>query len=89
MFRTFAVFVNLIKTIYIFLKTLYFIVDHYHATMDISRREKKIMDEKPSISQQHIEDKKINHQIQLSVLIIILMTMKIFATITIFETPTL
>lgn len=57
--------------------------------MDISRREKKIMDEKPSISQQHIEDKKINHQIQLSVLIIILMTMKIFATITIFETPTL
>lgn len=39
---------------------------------------KKIMDEKPSISQQHIEDKKINHQIQLSVLIIILMTMKIF-----------
>lgn len=57
--------------------------------MDISRREKKIMDEKPSISQQHIEDKKINHQIQLTVLIIILMTMKIFATITIFETPTL
>lgn len=55
--------------------------------MDISRREKKIMDEKPSISQQHIEDKKINHQIQLTVLIIILM--KIFATITIFETPTL
>lgn len=47
------------------------------------------MDEKPSISQQHIEDKKINNQIQLSVLIIILMTMKIFATITIFETPTL
>lgn len=47
------------------------------------------MDEKPSISQQHIEDKKINHQIQLSVLIIIVMTMKIFATITIFETPTL
>lgn len=47
------------------------------------------MDEKPSISQQHIEDKKINHQIQLSVLIIILMTMKIFATVTIFETPTL
>lgn len=45
------------------------------------------MDEKPSISQQHIEDKKINHQIQLTVLIIILM--KIFATITIFETPTL
>lgn len=35
------------------------------------------MDEKPSISQQHIEDKKINHQIQLTVLIIILMTMKI------------
>lgn len=29
------------------------------------------MDEKPSIPQQHIEDKKINHQIQLSVLIII------------------
>lgn len=56
--------------------------------MDISRREKKNMDEKPSISQQHIEDKKINHQIQLSVLIIILMTMKIFAIITIFETPT-
>lgn len=50
---------------------------------------KNDMDEKPSISQQHIEDKKINHQIQLSVLIIILMTMKIFATITIFETPTL
>lgn len=24
------------------------------------------MDEKPSISQQHIEDKKINHQIQLT-----------------------
>lgn len=47
------------------------------------------MDEKPSISQQLIEDKKINHQIQLTVLIIILMTMKIFATITIFETPTL
>lgn len=47
------------------------------------------MDEKPSISQQHIEDKQINHQIQLTVLIIILMTMKIFATITIFETPTL
>lgn len=57
--------------------------------MDISRREKKIMDEKPSISQQHIEDKKVNHQIQLTVLIIILMTMKIFATITIFETPAL
>lgn len=56
--------------------------------MDISRREKKIMDEKPSISQQQIEDKKVNHQIQLTVLIIILMTMKIFATITIFETPT-
>lgn len=47
------------------------------------------MDEKPSFSQQHIEDKKINHQIQLTVLIIILMTMKIFATISIFETPTL
>lgn len=47
------------------------------------------MDEKPSISQQHIEDKKVNHQIQLTVLIIILMTMKIFATITIFETPAL
>lgn len=47
------------------------------------------MDEKPSFSQQHIEDKKINHQIQLTVLIIIPMTMKIFATITIFETPTL
>lgn len=47
------------------------------------------MDEKPSISKQHIEDKKINHQIQLTVLITILMTMKIFATVTIFETPTL
>lgn len=47
------------------------------------------MDKKPSISQHNIEDKKTNHQIQLSVLIIILMTMKIFATITIFETPTL
>lgn len=47
------------------------------------------MDEKPSISQQHIEDKHINHQIQLTVLIIIRMTMKIFATITIFETPAL
>lgn len=47
------------------------------------------MDEKPSISQKLVEDKKINHQIKLTVLIIILMTMKIFATITIFETPTL
>lgn len=47
------------------------------------------MDEKPSISQQQIEDKKVNHQIQLTILIFILMTMKIFATITIFETPTL
>lgn len=72
------------------MKTLYFIVDHYHATINILRKEKKNdMDEKPSISQQHIEDKQINHQIQLTVLIIILMTMKIFATITIFETPTL
>lgn len=54
----------------------------------IFQEEKKnYMDEKPSISQHHIEDKKKNHQIQLSVLIIILMTMKIFATI--FETPTL
>lgn len=71
------------------MKTLYFIVDHYHATINILRKEKNDMDEKPSIPQQHIEDKKINHQIQLSVLIIILMTMKIFATITRFETPTL
>lgn len=39
----FAVFVNLIKTIYIFLKTLYFIVDHYHATINILRKEKKMI----------------------------------------------